>query len=128
MATWRVIEVHHQRRSSDVSHWTIQRNTGTTRLDAASMAALKHPDAVTFVDDAKRPNILGMRASERGKPGAYAVVAKGNGGEIAGRNVVAQRVELSEPTRRRVAVLEGDVLVIDLADPGELAKPRGARR
>lgn len=110
---------------------TIQKR-GTISLNAAAHAALGEPDAVELLYD-RNERVVGLRAVSKEAEHAYALRAqagKNVGPFIVSGTAFAKYYKIDTTVSRRwVGQLEGDILCIDLKQPGtEVTSNRNVTR
>lgn len=105
---------------------TIQKR-GTLSLNAAAYGALDSPEAIELLYD-RDERLVGLRKIDPSAAHAYVVRPLGRGGSnwlISGRSFTGYYGIPTEPARRWAAHTDGDMLVIDLKEPG--AEVTGSR-
>lgn len=109
---------------------TIQKR-GTLSLNAAAYAGLDSPEAVELLYDRDR-QLIGMRKADSGTEHAYMVRPLGRGGNswlISGRAFTTYYGIPTDTAHRWAAQMDGDMLVVDLKEPGiEVVGSRAAQR
>lgn len=104
---------------------TIQKR-GLFSLNDAAQSMLKSPEAIQFLWDSER-RVIGLRGVELDAPNAYPARHQATPSGRAGRGPVLVAGTLftkyigldTTSARRWVPRLEGDILVIDLNEPGQ---------
>jgi len=105
---------------------TIQKR-GTLSFNVPAYAALESPEAVELLFD-REQRLVGIRKTEPDTDHAYLVRPLGRGGTnwlISGRAFTVYYGIPTDVARRWAAHLDGDMLVVDLKEPG--SEVRGNR-
>jgi hypothetical protein len=98
---------------------TIQKR-GTLSLNAAAYEALDSPEGIELLYD-RDERLIGLRKIAPTVDHAYVVRPLGRGGTnwlISGRSFTRFYGIPTEPARRWLARTDGDMLVVDLKEPG----------
>ena len=103
---------------------TVHRS-GTIALNGRAMNALERPECVSLLYDESQPDLLGIRAAADGE---YTPRETNRGGSwmISAASFLRFLGHAPQETRRYKAVVEADVLAIDLGSP--LPKPYSIRK
>jgi hypothetical protein len=108
-----------QRRADQQPYVTLQKK-GSISLNRAAFEALNNPEAVELLYD-REANLIGLRHVDSSVEHSYQVrtPAGSHGTWLVAGGAFASYYEIDiSASVRRAARLEGDVLIVDLNDPG----------
>ena len=108
-----------ERRADRQPYVTLQKK-GSISLNRAAFEALNNPEAVELLYD-RQANLMGLRRVDSSVEHSYKVRTppRGHGTWLVAGGAFANYYEIDiSASVRRAARIEGDLLIVDLTDPG----------